>query len=92
MKSHHIEAVFTALKAALGSNIDELFTDQVKESPFGGGPRSWIKVRNHDTPECASVSSEEMVERSISWIISQWNEPRSATNLVRFPQFSFMSS
>ena len=70
MKSHHIEAVITALKAALGSNIDELFIDQVKESPFGGGPRPWNRVRNPDsTPGVAS--SEEMEERSMSWIISQ---------------------
>jgi len=70
VKSHQIEAIVTALKSALGSNIDELFTVQVKESPFGGGPRPWNRARNPDSMP-GGASSEEMEERSMSWIISQ---------------------
>jgi hypothetical protein len=72
VKIHHIEAIVKALKSAFGSTTEELFTDQVKESPFGGGPRPWNKVRNPDNlPGGANLTSQELEERNISWIISQ---------------------
>jgi len=47
VKRHHVDAVVTALKNSLGATEEDLFGENRKKaSPFGGGPRPWLRTQN----------------------------------------------
>jgi hypothetical protein len=51
----------------LGSTIEDLFTDQVRQSRFGRGPRPWEKVRNPNN--LVGATSEELPSEERQWLI-----------------------
>jgi len=61
VKASHVLTVVGALKEGLGRDSNELFGDNRKKtSPFGSGPRPWIKVRNPGDSRLAPLIRSSM--------------------------------
>ena len=71
VKQHHIQAVVSALKRTLGEHAEDLFgANRKNNSPFGGGPRPWVRTQNPGNL-APGASVGELRAEVVSWVSAQ---------------------
>jgi len=71
LKEHQVTSIVDALAGCLGSTMDELIgAGRKKSSPFGAGPRPWLRVANPGNLAAGSSAADKRAEM-VSWVTEQ---------------------